>query len=184
MTDQQRGAIFDQLAKKHTKAVNKSASYSNEWAQGGTAADWKAMYNAYKTGTNQNIWDTESTLQQLAELRKVVGSGDVSSVNGGYIPPLDMDSLMDSASYDGRTNQSINLFNIKPQSKSTDEMLDKINSMTFNVRAKRVEDLLEKLITIVSDGKEKPSVGVGTSDPDPSLFNNSIPPQIARLVKG
>ena len=178
MTAQQRGAIFTQLAKKHTSAVNKSASYSNEWAQGGTSADWEAMYNAYKTGTNQNIWDTESTLQQLAELRKVIGSGDVSSVNGGYIPPLDMDSLMDSASYDGRTNQSINLFNIKPQ------MLDKINSMTFNVRAKRVEDLLEKLITIVSDGKEKPSVGVGTSDPDPSLFNNSIPPQIARLVKG
>ena len=184
MTAQQRGAIFTQLAKKHTSAVNKSASYSNEWAQGGTSADWEAMYNAYKTGTNQNIWDTESTLQQLAELRKVVGSGDVSSINGGYIPPLDMDSLMDSASYDGRTNQSINLFNIKPQSKSTDEMLDKINSMTFNVRAKRVEDLLEKLITIVSEGKEKPSVGVGTADPDPFLFNNSIPPQIARLVKG
>ena len=184
MTAQQRIAIFAQLAKKHTSAVNKSASYSNEWAQGGTAADWEAMYNAYQTGTNQNIWDTESTLQQLAELHKVVGSGDVSSVNGGYIPPLDMDSLMDSASYDGRTSQSINLFNIKPQSKSTDEMLDKINNMTFNVRAKRVEDLLEKLITIVSEGKEKPSVGVGTADPDPFLFNNSIPPQIARLVKG
>ena len=184
MTAQQRDGLFRDLAINHTKAVNKSASYSNEWAQGGTAADWEAMYNAYQTGTNQNIWDTESTLQQLAELHKVVGSGDVSSVNGGYIPPLDMDSLMDSASYDGRTSQSINLFNIKPQSKSTDEMLDKINNMTFNVRAKRVEDLLEKLITIVSEGKEKPSVGVGTADPDPFLFNNSIPPQIARLVKG
>ena len=80
----------------------------------------------------------------------------------------------------------VNLFNIKPDSSSKDDLLKRMSQMTFNVRAQRVEELLEDLIGIVSEGKNKvPSPNTSSNNQaDPFLFNNEIPPQVTRLARG
>jgi hypothetical protein len=78
----------------------------------------------------------------------------------------------------------INKYDIKSDTKKLDDILDKMGKMTFNVRAQRVEELLEELIEKVSDEKpDKPSPSNDTTDTN--LFQNKpIPEQIQRLAKG
>ena len=183
MTKQQRVNLYSELAKKHQQAVNKSPSYATTYQQG-SADDWQHMYHAYSTGNYQNIWDTASTEAQLAELRSIIGGGDVSSISGVNIPPVDFSKLTDNANE--TVTPYVNMFNIKPDSSSKDEMLKKMSQMTFNVRAQRVEELLENLIDIVSEGKNKTPVPVSSNNhqADPFLFNNEIPPQVTSLARG
>jgi hypothetical protein len=56
-------------------------------------------------------------------------------------------------------------------------MLNKLGSMTFNVRAKRVEELLEILIAKVDGGSPSDA-------PLPNLFNEGIPEPVSRLSMG
>jgi hypothetical protein len=62
-------------------------------------------------------------------------------------------------------------------------MLEKMSKMTFNVRAERVEELLEELIEKVSGEKPEPSSN-NTDGYDPNLFRNDIPEQVSRLARG
>ena len=183
MTKQQRMNLYSDLARKHQQAIGKSASYATTYQQG-SKDDWQHMYTAYSTGNHQDIWDTESTLAQLEELRSIVGSGDISSVSKGNIPPIDFSKLTDNMN--DTVAPYVNLFNIKPDSLSKDDLLKRMSQMTFNVRAQRVEELLEDLIGIVSEGKNKvPSPNTSSNNQaDPFLFNNEIPPQVTRLARG
>ena len=183
MTKQQRMDLYSDLARKHQQAIGKSASYATTYQQG-SKDDWQHMYTAYSTGNHQDIWDTESTLAQLEELRSIIGSGDVSSVSKGNIPPIDFSKLTDNMN--DTVTPYVNLFNIKPDSSSKDDLLKRMSQMTFNVRAQRVEELLEDLIGIVSEGKNKvPSPNTSSNNQaDPFLFNNEIPPQVTRLARG
>ena len=55
--------------------------------------------------------------------------------------------------------------------------------MTFNVRAQRVEELLEELIEKVDGNKPKPTSN--NSGTDLNLFkDNGIPEQVTRLSRG
>lgn len=184
MTDKKRSDTYTELAKLHAQACNKSPSYATTYQQG-LKSDWKSMYEAYATGKNADYWDTASTEAQLAELRSIIGAGDVSSISSTNIPPVDFSKLSDQMN--DTVTPYVNMFNIKPDSSSKDDMLKKMSQMTFNVRAQRVEELLENLISIVSEGKNKVPSTAGTSSnhqADPFLFNNEIPPQVTRLARG
>ena len=59
-----------------------------------------------------------------------------------------------------------------------------MSKMTFNVRAQRVEELLEELIEKVSNDKPDTPSNPSTNGYDPNLFRNEIPEQVSRLARG
>jgi hypothetical protein len=100
------------------------------------------------------------------------------------IPELDPnDFVTDTTQYDGfgTLNNFVQKYEIKSDPSVNINMLDKMSKMTFNVRAERVEELLEELIKKVSGEEPTPS----TSGTDTNLFkNDQIPAQITRLSRG
>ena len=124
------------------------------------------------------------------------GSGDVSSdfwydslFNNQSpfsqdIPPLDDTVFTD---YDNTGLQPfrniINRYEITSDDSNKTELLNKMSKMTFNVRAQRVEELLEELIEKVDGNKPKPTSN--NSGTDLNLFkDNGIPEQVTRLSRG
>lgn len=124
------------------------------------------------------------------------GSGDVSSdfwydslFNNQSpfsqdIPPLDDTAFTD---YDNTGLQPyrniINRYEITSDDSNKTELLNKMSKMTFNVRAQRVEELLEELIEKVDGNKPKPTSN--NSGTDLNLFkDNGIPEQVTRLSRG
>lgn len=120
----------------------------------------------------------------------VRGSGDVpsswydmitnasSNISAVDIPPIDESKLTDSTSFTALQNMA-NKFNIKPDDTKTTDMLNRMSQMTFNVRAERVEELLEVLIAKV-DGRNN----VSTDQPLPYVFDDGIPEPVTRLSLG
>ena len=117
------------------------------------------------------------------------GSGDVS--NSWYdalygtnptittttdIPPLDESALNDDAGL-AALQQYTNKYNIRSSDANTTDMLNKLENMTFNVRAKRVEELLEILINKVDGGSSG-------DEPLPNMFDEEIPDAVTRLSIG
>ena len=129
---------------------------------------------------------------------KYYGSGDIAPDNSFWydalinnssqvsqdIPPLDESKFMDSDSLTSTYGNVINKYEIKSENIGTDEFLEKMNKLTFNVRAQRVEELLEELIEKI-DGGDKPSSPKPSTPTNTNLFtNNSIPEQVTRLSRG
>ena len=122
------------------------------------------------------------------------GSGDVGDFwydslfnnNNGIqtdIPPIDETKFMSDDADTGVLQQFVQKYEIKSDNTDKTELLDKMSKMTFNVRAQRVEELLEELIEKVSG--DKPDVPLSTNGTDTNLFrNNGIPEPITRLSKG
>jgi hypothetical protein len=120
----------------------------------------------------------------------VRGSGDVpsswydmitsasSNISTVDIPPIDESKLTDNSSFSALRNMT-NKFNIKPDDTRTTDMLNRMSQMTFNVRAERVEELLEVLIAKV-DGRNN----VPTDQPLPYVFDDGIPEPVTRLSLG
>ena len=120
----------------------------------------------------------------------ITGGGDVSNTwydalfgnnietVSNYVPPLDESKLYDEETGGLAAVQNmVNRFNIRSTDSKTTDMLDRMSSMTFNVRAERVEQLLEILINKVGS--------TGTSDgPLPDLFEEGIPEAVTRLSIG
>ena len=123
---------------------------------------------------------THSGADGLKRILRYVGGGD------DELPPVDQ-SLFDDL-YSNLNNNGmstiINKYDIKSDKQELDTILDKMGKMTFNVRAQRVEELLEELIEKVSD--EKPKTPTPSYDStDTNLFRNRpIPAQIQRLARG
>lgn len=131
-------------------------------------------------------------------MKKLSGSGDISS-NFWYdsifansniqpdIPPIDESRLTNE--YDDTNMAPFQTFVQKYVIKSDDsdrtEFLKKMGDMTFNVRAQRVEELLEELIDKIDSNRNGPKPTPSTSTTDTNLFkSNSIPPQVTRLSRG
>lgn len=91
------------------------------------------------------------------------------------VPPVDESKLNDDAGLNA-LQQYTNKYNIKADDSRTTDMLNKLGSMTFNVRAKRVEELLEILINKVD--------GAPTDQPLPNMFDDEIPDAVTRLSIG
>lgn len=129
---------------------------------------------------------------------KYYGSGDIAPDNSFWydalinnssqvsqdIPPLDESKCMDPDSLTSTYGNIINKYEIKSENIGTDEFLEKMSKLTFNVRAQRVEELLEELIEKI-DGGDKPSSPKPSTPTNTNLFtNNSIPEQVTRLSRG
>lgn len=184
----ERGPYYQQLIDYNKQANKKSTGYAGTW--GNTVDD-----NGYTPNT-VNYWRSSLSdwskshvsndfPDQLKELKKVLGKGDIGDFDlSSYIPPVDM-SKFDQ--YDIGENSPIQQFyqqyEIVADTSSKIDMLEKMSKMTFNVRAERVEELLEELIEKVSGDKPEPSSN-NTDGYDPNLFRNDIPEQVSRLARG
>lgn len=188
----ERGPYYQQLIDYSNQANKKSSGYRGTWGTSlvgtppkfgpDTKEYWTGLLSDWKTS---NGADKDDFPEHLAELRKVLGKGDMGDFDlTSYIPPVDM-SKFDQ--YDISDNSPIQQYfqkyEVVADTSSKLDMLEKMSKMTFNVRAERVEELLEELIEKVSGEKPEPSSN-NTDGYDPNLFRNDIPEQVSRLARG
>ena len=132
---------------------------------------FNGYYYSYGSG------DTDPWYDSLLQNNNQIISDD--------IPDLDPSKF---TNYDTNTQpiqNFISKYEIKTDDTKRDGFLDKMSKMTFNVRAQRVEELLEELIEKVSGEKSSKKNSTSYSATDPNLFkSNSIPNQIVRLSRG
>jgi hypothetical protein len=113
------------------------------------------------------------------------GSGDAPSEISTYVPPLDISQLYDNDMNDQVSPVVVNNYEISRDNSDNDAILKRMSEMTFNVRAERVEELLEKLITTVENIKQEKNVNTSNTLPNTNLFRDErIPSQISRLARG
>ena len=137
-------------------------------------------------GLNKSINDISDNIMSVGN--SIFGNGDSwadmlfgtnSDITSTDIPAIDTNKLLDGGT-DNRAQalqQFVNKYNIKSMDSNTETFLQKLNDMTFNVRAKRVEELLEILIAKVE--------GNGNAQgPLPNLFNEGIPEAVTKLSIG
>ena len=111
----------------------------------------------------------------------IIGSGDTNTNNTTYIPPLNNDMLFNNHPVDSIVPTIINNYEIKKDDSADRERLRQILTNTYNVRAERVEELLERILEKL-DGRDKTSPKPSDSTKSPKLFNDdSIPKQVVRL---
>lgn len=99
------------------------------------------------------------------------------------IPDVDLSKFTDEEL--GTTSgQTVTKYTIVSDTSRNIDVLDKMSKMTFNVRAQRVEELLEELIKRV-DPTDTTPIPPPTDGYDPDLFDNdNIPDQVLRLAMG
>ena len=123
-------------------------------------------------------------------IRNIFGNGD----SGFDISTVDDISSLDSSSItkklynlssEGNTSTVVNTYKIQPNDDYQREQLKAILTNTYNVRAERIEELLEKILETISKDKNSNGKGKTTSGGEsvsPELFtNNEIPSQVMRL---
>lgn len=123
-------------------------------------------------------------------IRNIFGNGD----SGFDISTVDDISSLDSSSItkklynlssEGNTSTVVNTYKIQPNDDYQREQLKAILTNTYNVRAERIEELLEKILETISKDKNSNGKGKTTSGGEsvsPELFtNNEIPSQVIRL---
>ena len=178
-----RNKALDLLVKYHNMATDQSGKNYNDY--------YHNTYGGKVTRSDMNEWmleyinkePRESFSDMLFDLHKLnpgkfTGAGDAEIITQD-VPPLDLGKLTDTSQYTGLTglNQFINKYSVKTDDQATTDMLNKLGSMTFNVRAQRVEELLEILIAKVDGGSPSDA-------PLPNLFNEGIPEPVSRLSMG
>ena len=206
----ERAILWDMLVDEHKKALNNVAyngvygnmTVTDHYYTGDDDEYWRYCYTTKDSRVNRQV-------EQMKKINNVahssgggshggglIGSGDVSSdfwydslFNNQSpfsqdIPPLDDTAFTD---YDNTGLQPfrniINRYEITSDDSNKTELLNKMSKMTFNVRAQRVEELLEELIEKVDGNKPKPTSN--NSGTDLNLFkDNGIPEQVTRLSRG
>lgn len=99
------------------------------------------------------------------------------------IPDLDESKFQSEYNNGAYPYQTIvNKYDIKSDDAGREKFLKSMSCMTFNVRAQRVEELLEELIEKIDGNKPKPSTPQTT--PSNLFTNNQIPSQVVRLSRG
>lgn len=182
------------------------AGLSRGFNMGGTNAIQAAMTNGANLLNGDSTWeqkllnngnagsmpssrtqgDIHKILRYVGKGSKLTGSGDVwedTLFNNNPIPPLDIDKLQESI--DGQNVQVVNNeYVITPNQTSSSDLLEKMSKMTFNVRAERVEKLLEELIEKTTG--DKPTEPVIDNQPvyDPFEDDEQVPEAVVRLARG
>lgn len=156
-----------------------------------------ALDNSFTLGMSDldayNVWERYRNVKQSSKLPSPGGyyysygsgdTGDFSQIANNPIPPIDMSNFTNNYDTSQQPLQTIiNNYEIKSDIDSKrDQFIKKMSSMTFNVRANRVEELLEELIEKVSG--DKPTKKTNTSSNTSLFTNNNIPNQILRLSRG
>lgn len=142
--------------------------------------------NSHSMPSSRTQGDIHKILRYVGKGSKLTGSGDVwedTLFNNNPIPPLDIDKLQESI--DGQNVQVVNNeYVITPNQTSSSDLLEKMSKMTFNVRAERVEKLLEELIEKTTG--DKPTEPVIDNQPvyDPFGDDEQVPEAVVRLARG
>jgi hypothetical protein len=158
---------------------NKTTSTAAKNAKVTNAAAHKA-----KTSSNAASIAQMQTKKQQNAAKKKKGSGDVSpsTFTNVEIPPVDLNKLLTPDATTTTTAKST----YTSYNKSNDS-LNKILTNTYNVRAKRVEELLESIDKKLESCTKKSNNGKQSTPPptQQNLFpNNDIPMQIDKLAQG
>jgi hypothetical protein len=108
----------------------------------------------------------------------------VSAVTGnGDIPPIDMNKIFG----DENGNLTNNNILVQRANVSNDKMMEDLQNMTFNVRAQKVEELLEEISKKMDDiknGRKSDSPKSNDKQSNLNPFDDNIPAQIQRLSIG
>jgi hypothetical protein len=186
---------------KRRLTTNQSTTTYTQITEGKhSSSDWTANYTGpskspQKTTTTtpsksktttttpaKNIWEAQANAATNRNGKK--GSGDVSpsTLTNVEIPSVDLNKLLTP---DSTTTTAVKS-TYTSYNKSNDA-LNKILTNTYNVRAKRVEELLESIDKKLESCTKKSNNGK-QSTPTPTqqnLFpNNDIPMQIDKLAQG
>lgn len=184
-----RNAALSQIASLYNKAIDPANKKTTTYNNPGFLSSYGPDYWDFDNGKTMSMSDLNDMIVDymsgnkrpftnfLSALKSATGSGDI--MPSSDIPPIDINKLMEDSSNNGfnAMQQYVNKYDIKTDDSHTTDMLDKLSSMTFNVRAKRVEELLEILIAKV-DGNRAPDA------PLPELFDEGIPEAVTRLSMG
>ena len=175
-TDVVTGSTWDPNEKTtYSKTGSVGNFVKNVWDKG--LFGWDKV--TYDDGTEPGFW--------AKAFPAAYANGDVSSTSSGNtwenwlfnsdsdIPPVDASKLADDSGMQ-QLQQFTNKYNIQSTDARRTEFFERIGNMTFNVRAKRVEELLEIMINKMD--------GNGTSEPLPNLFDDDIPEAVTRLSMG
>ena len=158
-------------------------------------------------GTAEGVDANGTTINQAianGELN-LTAAGDIEDTLSAYdIPPIDHSKFLNYVNSSKVTKQQRNnntamdfggfeapvvnntTYSIQAAPKTDDEMIEKLMKNTYNVKAEKVEKLLEQVIVkmdeLMDKKDQKPTP---TNNPFVNLFpNNEIPKQIESLAKG
>lgn len=179
--------IATQLAINTAETVINAAdsvknSYQAAYGIGKAAADIAQNFSEYDKIGWDIIRDGVDTLGSTAKngIKGLYGNGDFVYDGGAPIPQLP-DSLLNQDTQSRYVQPVYNVYNLQRNTEKQDELLKKAASMTFNVRAEKMESLLEQLLEEAKKINNKPSSTTTTSTASNPFPNDSIPDQVVRL---
>ena len=126
-----------------------------------------------------------SVIQKGQVFSGVRGSGDeVSTI---AIPPVDTFALQQQLMQMDQTPEQVptvvNQYLVGQDTSSDDGWIDRLNQITFNVRAERVEELLQEISDKLDSVRSGGTTVVATpSKPDESAYR--IPEGVTKLARG
>lgn len=205
--------VGDKSKKSDNNAGNIEGGFNNSALYNGTSVDnlktsSKTSYeinsstNEKKRETTNTTTATGNKVEEKAKKKK--GSGDTPSIepwesslisdnmfdnsSNIAIPELDESRLVDEypdMDIPSSPGVIIQKYEIKSDDSNRVELLNRLNKMTFNVRAERVEQLLEEIILKMDNVKQTRTNYPEKNNTPTSLFDTeAIPAQVALLARG
>lgn len=151
------------------------------------------VFKNYGSGDAESVDHKKIYVPPIDEksVKYITGSGDT----GFDISPVDSEFSLDNSAISktlynlsnsgNKATTVVNSYKIQPNDDYQREQLKAILTNTYNVRAERIEELLEKILETISKDKNSNGKGKTTSGGEsvsPELFtNNEIPSQVIRL---
>ena len=189
LTEEERRAFYQAYNSDYQAAIQAINDEKKKLSYGESESYLESLFNP---NTGWDNWDigARAIKNWFKNTFSKKGSGDTPSYNTWedwlfntnpsvetVVPPLDESKLTDDAD-DAFTamKQFTNKYNIQSTDTRRTEFFERMSNMTFNVRAKRVEELLEIMISKMD--------GNGTTEPLPNLFDDDIPEAVTRLSMG
>jgi len=187
--------------KSGTATINGTSSSSSSSSSNKTNAPLLPAATYQRKELTSELTETNKAMlsdfgEKLKAFKDYYGSGDTDSVIESLlyndnsdieIPPLDESKFKPSSTnnnfqYYRRQNNVVARDSSKQQT-----ILEKLEQMTFNVRAKNVENLLEKILNKM-DSINMNNVVINPqnkkTNAQEKLFTNDIPSEVSRLAKG
>lgn len=159
---------------------------------GYVSKDYIQTIGSWVNGSDAGVLDTVSNTltdwgvtltepKQKSDYPSLYAQGDTPPV-----PPLDYSSFMDNNTSSNKNNIVVNKYEITGGvglSEEKTKIVDKILNHTFDVRAKEIEKLLNKIIDKLNGSNNTQQTTQKISDTQ-SMFNDEIPESIAVLSRG
>ena len=139
---------------------------------------------------SENIPSWTSTTKDIV-LSSIKGSGNVPMFTpiygNGDIPPIDMNAVNAAIGNDYEEQPSVvnqYIVNTPTDTSTNTDWITKLEDITFNVRAQRVEELLEEISGKLDNIKSGGGSTVIANPQPVDETTNAIPQQVTRLARG